>query len=753
MQNLIMHLRSVFFARGLVIGATLLLSSIVGYAQVLAFPGAEGWAATTSGGRGGSIIKVTNLNSEGEGSLRAALETAGRRTVVFDVGGVIDLEGIDLVITQPLLTVAGQSAPSPGITIIDGGIIVEETNNVVIRHIRVRPGAARRINGITVNNSQFVIIDHCSISWAVHYNLALTGSLFDGESPEEWRSNTSSQITFSNNLLAEGLFVGKSSATSRGSIFYDNTSDIALLKNLYTQSSSATPKFKAGVRAVVMNNILYNPGTEVMQYIALQSEWSDALMVSPQPPEAQVSLVGNILDSGPNFASEDPLALYAIHDEFASLPALAESTFLRLFVEDNLRLDSTGTPNELIPEVVVTEGKEVSAYLSEEKPIWNETFLQITTDELAEYMLSNVGARPWETDPVDERILLDWQNRTGSIIESEAEVGGFPDIPSTERPDDWDVDNDGMPDNWEKLKGLVTTLNDGNRKDLDPGRYTNLEVYLNEMAAFDPSASPKLSITPFSPSLSLISEDFSTGTTAEISIHLNASRKPVWNQNIDGFPNTFEGFDIHGLASRGFSNLYDRGSGPIPVPGGLEVNSIGGPVTLMATVTRLPENLDADIPAQISFFAGLRNIFLSTTEVLPTIKIVNLTDGSDILPETEITGLNTGTDFETTSDWVEKSYEVNFSSSDLGDRIQVEWFGGGDNGGSGLLLADIRFVATATSETFFTTWENLSESGSLEQSYDMENWEVLKNSPSTFGEESITPGENNRVFIRWVPGE
>ena len=83
----------------------------------LAFPGALGWAAGTPGGRGGEIIRVTNLNAEGPGSFRAAVETKGPRIVVFEVGGVIDLGARTLTIREPFLTIAGQTAPSPGITL------------------------------------------------------------------------------------------------------------------------------------------------------------------------------------------------------------------------------------------------------------------------------------------------------------------------------------------------------------------------------------------------------------------------------------------------------------------------------------------------------------------------------------------------------------------------------------------------------------------------------------------------------------
>src|SRR5688572_15121070 len=110
-------------------------------AATAAFPGAQGWAAQTPGGRGGRIIRVTNLNASGPGSFRAALEAEGPRMVVFEVAGVIDMGLSTWTIDQPFLTIAGQTAPSPGITLIRGGIDIR-THDVIVRHTRIRTGAS-----------------------------------------------------------------------------------------------------------------------------------------------------------------------------------------------------------------------------------------------------------------------------------------------------------------------------------------------------------------------------------------------------------------------------------------------------------------------------------------------------------------------------------------------------------------------------------------------------------------------------------
>ena len=181
------------------------------------------WGDNTDGGRGGSILRVTSLAARGEGSLRAAVEAGGRRIVVFEVGGIIDLAGGRITVREPFLTIAGQTAPSPGITLIRGGLRVE-THDVVVQHLRVRPGEAGHekesgweVDGITTSgpDAHDIVIDHCSISWATDENLTASGPRFQGSNPGEWRRGTSRRITFSHNIVAEGLWPTTTSMVAR----------------------------------------------------------------------------------------------------------------------------------------------------------------------------------------------------------------------------------------------------------------------------------------------------------------------------------------------------------------------------------------------------------------------------------------------------------------------------------------------------------------------------------------------------------
>ncbi len=136
---------------------------------------------------------------------------------MFEVGGVIDLAGSTLSIHEPYLTLAGQTAPSPGITLIKGGLKIQ-THDVIVQHLRTRPGEAGHekrdgweVDGISTSRAHDVIVDHCSTSWATDEDLSASGPRFQGETPDDWRKATSHRITFSHNIVAEGL----SNATHR----------------------------------------------------------------------------------------------------------------------------------------------------------------------------------------------------------------------------------------------------------------------------------------------------------------------------------------------------------------------------------------------------------------------------------------------------------------------------------------------------------------------------------------------------------
>jgi hypothetical protein len=228
------------------------------------------------------VVRVTNLNADGPGSFAAAVATKGPRVVVFEVGGVIDLGARGLEIAEPFLHVAGQTAPSPGITLIRGGLTVS-TNDVVIRHLRVRPGDAGQAkrskwepDGLTTHRAARVVIDHCSFSWAVDENLSASGL-----------NPSSADVTFRHCIIAEGLRLathGKG-AHSMGTLVFGNNERVAILFNLYACNDVRNPRFNGGCSATVANNLIYNPGG---QAIHLQNS------------NPAISIVGNVLRHGPS---------------------------------------------------------------------------------------------------------------------------------------------------------------------------------------------------------------------------------------------------------------------------------------------------------------------------------------------------------------------------------------------------------------------------------------------------------------------
>lgn len=400
--------------------------------RITAFPGAQGWAACTPGGRGGQLVRVTTLASDGPGSFREAVLTKGRRIVVFEVGGVIDLEKKSVRIREPFVTIAGQTAPSPGITFIRGGIQIE-THDVVIQHIRVRPGeagAAKRsgweVDAIATAGACNVIVDHCSCTWATDENLSASGPRFQGDTVEEWRQGTSHSITFSNCIIAEGLdrsTHGKG-AHSKGSLIHDNATEIAIVANLYASNVNRNPLFKGGARGVIVNNFIFNPKTRAIHYRLPPKEWTGREYAT-----GQMVIVGNVMNAGPDTNRGLPLLNYD-----GDGPC-------EIYLEDNIAVDRAG--KEVRPLAAVSSrGPAGVCRMMDRKPLWPEGLKAMPANEVKDYVLRSAGARPWDRDEIDKRIVRGALDGTGRIIDSEQDVGGYPAATETRSPFDsqeWDL--------------------------------------------------------------------------------------------------------------------------------------------------------------------------------------------------------------------------------------------------------------------------------------------------------------------------
>ena len=284
-----------------------------GTSVVPAFPGAEGFGANTVGGRGGTVIAVTSLNDAGPGSLREAVEASGPRIIVFRVGGTIDLV-TPLAITEPFVTIAGQTAPGGGIALrnagsVTRGLVQVLTNDVVIRHLRIRPGpddsptGSCCLDALSVNTPAAfnVVIDHVSMSWAVDE----VGQVFDG----------AHDITFQWSIFAEGLFCSNHEKTvsSRGgngpcpdgSIPHSRgmtitappgsstpPDRISLHHNLWAHHEIRQPNVSSNTMVDVVNNVVYD-FTEAGSRLGLKD---------PGAP-VRVNFVNNVYRPGPSTIS------------------------------------------------------------------------------------------------------------------------------------------------------------------------------------------------------------------------------------------------------------------------------------------------------------------------------------------------------------------------------------------------------------------------------------------------------------------
>jgi pectate lyase len=408
----------------------LTFSALPVQAQSLAFPGAVGWAKETVGGRGGRIIRVTSLAADGPGTLKAAIDAKGPRIVVFEVAGVIDLKRTSLEIKEPFLTIAGQTAPSPGITIIRGGIDLRG-HDVIIRHIRVKTGAdgqakrsgweADSLSTIAAHN---VIIDHNTLSWGIDENMSASGPRFTGKTLEEWRSGTSRNITFSYNLAAEGLADSShpKGEHSKGSLIHDNATGILFYRNVWAHNVERSPLIKGGAQAAMINNLIYDPGKRAMHYNLMALEWAGQPYVT-----GEMTAVGNVMRGGPST------------DEGLPFLMLGGDGDLRYHGRDNIAVDKFGNPLPMFGRYGETRAKLIEA----KKPvIWPNGIDVMPARDVETHVLAQAGARPWDRDADDIRVMFFIAEGRGEIIDDESEVSFYPKPKETRATfveADWDL--------------------------------------------------------------------------------------------------------------------------------------------------------------------------------------------------------------------------------------------------------------------------------------------------------------------------
>lgn len=380
-------------------------------------------ADPTKGGAGGRIIRVTTLAKDGPGSLKAAIDAKGPRIVVFEVGGVIDLGRDVLTVNEPYLTVAGQTAPSPGITIIRGGIDVKG-HDVIMSHIRVMTGADNQphfsgweADAFSTVGAWNVVIEHCTFMWALDENMSASGPRFNGANVAEWRKNTTHNVVFRENLAAEGLAFAShpKGEHSKGSLIHDNATGIVFYRNVFAHNVERSPLLKGGVQALMVNNLIYDPGHRAVHYNLMALEWIGHPYVT-----GELTAVGNVLRGG---NSTDP-----------GLPflTLGGDGDLSYYGRDNVAVDRFGNPLPMFGRYGVTKARLLLAK-APLAPIAGYTILPAA--QLETSVLYTVGARPWDRAPDDIRVLYFVAEGRGEIINDEHQVGpGYPKMPETHAP-------------------------------------------------------------------------------------------------------------------------------------------------------------------------------------------------------------------------------------------------------------------------------------------------------------------------------
>lgn len=429
-----------------------------GHEQVLAFPGAEGAGKYTTGGRGGKVIAVTNLNDSGKGSLRAALMADGSRTIIFRVSGTIQLQS-ELTVKNGDFTLAGQTAPGDGIC-ISGYPVVVYASNVIIRYIRFRLGDLNKVEGdaLTIRRQRNVMIDHCSFSWATDEN----ASLYEMHHATVQWCIISEALNHSTHHKGDHGY---------GGIWGGDT--VSFHHNLFAHNSSRNPRFNGSRYNVpwtdlvdFRNNVVYN--------------WSVNSTYAGE--KAEHNLVANYYKPGP--ATPEKIN-HRIFNVFRSQPDLP---FGQFYIADNFMDGNEAvTVDNWNGGVDLDEGAELEKVRAM-KPYYCIPIQEQSAEDAYELVLQQSGAS-LVRDVVDARVVRDVREGTATysgssghqpgIIDSQKDVGGWPELQSLPAPED--SDDDGMPDSWElKHKLDPNSAADGLANDLDEG-YTNLEVYLNSL--------------------------------------------------------------------------------------------------------------------------------------------------------------------------------------------------------------------------------------------------------------------------------
>lgn len=454
------------------VAAVVALVSLAGSAtasseDLPAFPGATGFGKMATGWRGGRIVHVTNLADRGPGSFRTCAEDrTGPRVCVFDTSGTISLDSS--VRIAPNTYIAGQTAPGDGIQIKLGKsqntpLVIKNADSVLIRFLKSRPGASSgpsvSVDGVTVEDSQSVYLDHMSIQFATDENFNVHAN-----------KRPTRDITVARSIIAWGLDHANhpKGKHSKGALICSTEGKtgecgrVSLVGNLFAHNRDRNPDVKGTDTGPIeiVNNVFYDAKSQFGEFYNLIGD-------------TKIYYVGNLALAGPSTRSSPP-------------PAAIEAFFwkpqfrLEVIADDNLNVRRPGCG----------QWKNLDVVDARAKPFVHAEPVQLTFDNVVpaadvfEHVLATAGARKAggeQTDALDQSLIDQVRECGGKVVDDVSETMGWPEFPVVEAPAD--RDRDGMPDDWEAAHGLDLDDPADTWADRDGDGWSNIEEYLNELAS------------------------------------------------------------------------------------------------------------------------------------------------------------------------------------------------------------------------------------------------------------------------------